>query len=63
VTAKDTKNRTIVLPIGKGTYERFLIDNELAHEIIQELYESHSELFPRKVSLSYKLNRKPALLS
>lgn len=56
MTAKDRKNRTIVLPIPSTIYKRFVREKEFAHKIIKELYESHQELFPNTMGLEYKLN-------
>lgn len=58
MTAKDSKNRTIVLPITKSIYEKFMTDNKFAYEIIKELNTNHSELFPKEMSFGYKLNGK-----
>lgn len=56
MTNKDTKNRTITLPIPERIYDEFMVNNDLAHKIIQEMYANMPELFPVDLSLGYKLN-------
>ncbi len=61
MTTKDSKNRTIVLPIASGIYERFMLESKFAHETIKELYESHMDLFPAEMLSGYKLNGRTRL--
>ena len=58
MTPKDTTNRTITLPIPEHIYDKFMANNELAHEMLAKFYENMPELFPVNLSLGYKLNGK-----
>ena len=50
-------SKTIVLPIGKDIYEDFLKEKSVAHEIIQDIYESEPDFFPMEMKkFGYSLN-------
>jgi len=56
MTVKDTNNRTIVLPMSRDIYAKFMDEAGFARELIDELRQSHSELFPAEIAVGYKLN-------
>lgn len=57
MATKNTKEKTIVLPIVESIYKDWLKDRGLAHELIQDIYESEPDFFPKTMSLKgYSLN-------
>jgi len=58
MTTKDTKKRTILLPISPFIYEEYMQNTSYAHEIIKDCYERQKDLFPESMSGGYCLNGK-----
>ena len=56
MTVKGKEIRTIVLPIAEEIYKKFVLNNSLAKELINALYEQSPELFPISMSGGYQLN-------
>jgi hypothetical protein len=57
MATKNTKEKTIVLPITEVIYKDFLKDRVLAHELIEEIYKTEADFFPRTMDLNnYSLN-------
>lgn len=49
MASKSKKNKTIVLPISEEKYSEFINDAKLARKIINDLVQSHPELFPLEI--------------
>ena len=55
---KNKQNRTIVLNFTEKTYDSFIEDQAIAHQIIKTNYHQHPELFPKAMENGYMLNGK-----
>ncbi|MEO1218837.1 MAG: hypothetical protein AAFY45_35225 [Bacteroidota bacterium] len=55
---KNKQNRTIVLNFTEKTYDSFIEDQAIAHQIIKTNYHQHPELFPKEMENGYMLNGK-----
>lgn len=56
MTTKNTKSKTIRLPIDGEIYHSFLKDKKLAREIIDDRYNVYPDLFPKEMENGYSLN-------
>jgi hypothetical protein len=56
MTTKNTKSKTIVIPIDVEIYKSFLKDKKLAREIIDDRYSIYPDLFPSEMQNGYSLN-------